>query len=170
MRSASIPERWLLRGVSYPASTSWRRSLISERTCLLTTIIAGEEESRPTGRAIKERITKIKEILKNSTGKSLAGPSTPGKRPRNKVAKTPKAPKTPKDSTPARRSRKKNNENSVKFEAPIKVESTDEDDEASEEAAVKTEEAAVKTEAAISESDAKAPGEHETWSDLEEEL
>ncbi|CAI7667351.1 hypothetical protein N7533_006974 [Penicillium manginii] len=130
----------------------------------------GEEESRPTGRAIKERITKIKEILKNSTGKSLAGPSTPGKRPRNKVAKTPKAPKTPKDSTPARRSRKKNNENSVKFEAPIKVESTDEDDEASEEAAVKTEEAAVKTEAAMSESDAKAPGEHETWSDLEEEL
>ncbi|KAJ5989198.1 hypothetical protein N7481_004408 [Penicillium waksmanii] len=140
-------------------------------TAKMATLWPGDEESRPTARAIKERIAKIKEISKTSSASILAGPSTPAKRPRNKVAKTPKG------STLARKSRKKKEEASVKVESPIKVESTDEDEEIPEEASVKTEDAAIKTEEAavkteeadVDESDVEAVGGPSPWSDLDVE-
>ncbi|CAI7613574.1 unnamed protein product [Penicillium pancosmium] len=139
-------------------------------TAKMATLWPGDEESRPTARAIKERIAKIKEISKASSANGLAGPSTPAKRPRNKVAKTPKTPKTPKapkESTLAGKTRKQKGEAFVKVESPIKVESIDQD----EEACVNVEEAAIKTEEAdIDESDAEVVGEPGTWSDLDVEL
>ncbi|KAJ5386301.1 hypothetical protein N7509_008842 [Penicillium cosmopolitanum] len=136
-------------------------------TAKMATLWPGDEESRPTARAIKERIAKIKEISKASSANGPAGPSTPAKRPRNKVAKTPK---TPKESTPAGKSRKKKGEASVKVESPIKVESTDEDGEIPE-ASVKAEEDPVKTEEAeIDESDPEVVEDPGTWSDLDVEI
>lgn len=136
------------------------------RTWPLTAIIAGDEESRPTARAIKERLFKIKELSKISSANSPAAPSTPAKGPRNKVAKTPK---TPKGSTTARKSRKKNDEATFKVESHIKAESTDEGEEIPDEVGVKTEEAImemeepVKNEAAVDKSDVKSVEEPSSW-------
>lgn len=75
--------------------------------------LAGEEDSRPTGRAIRERIVKIKEMSKNATLNGLTEPATPTlKRARAKVTKTPEM------STQARKRRKKNNQDSVDEKSP----------------------------------------------------